>query len=188
MSLEKYNEKRRFDETTEPEGKFEKSEGGRFVVQRHDASHLHYDLRLEMEGVLKSWAVPKGPSMNPDDKRLAVQTEDHPVKYLIFQGNIPKGNYGAGEMNIWDTGTYTIEPTKENEMPIDQYNSGNLKVNFHGSKLKGVFALVKTHFGKSEQINWLLIKKKIRMRPYLRTMQKNLRRIPMMERNRKRAR
>src|SRR5690554_654008 len=113
-----------------------------------------------MDGVLKSWAVPKGPSLNPEDKRLAVQTEDHPVKYLTFQGNIPKGNYGAGEMQIWDTGTYTIEPTKKNEAPIDQYKSGNLKVIFNGSKLKGAFALVKTHFGKEEQNNWLLIKKK----------------------------
>lgn len=160
MGLDEYNEKRRFDETTEPEGKFDKANGGRFVVQRHDASHLHYDLRLEMEGVLKSWAVPKGPSLNPEDKRLAVQTEDHPVKYLSFQGSIPKGNYGAGEMRIWDTGRYTIQPTKKNETPIEQFKAGNLKVNFQGAKLKGVFALVKTHFGKEEQNNWLLIKKK----------------------------
>lgn len=159
MGLDEYNKKRHFNKTTEPEGKFDKSNGGRFVVQRHDASHLHYDLRLEMEGVLKSWAVPKGPSLNPEDKRLAVQTEDHPVKYLTFFGTIPKGNYGAGEMEIWDTGTYTVVPHKKLEKPIEQYENGNLKINFNGSKLKGMFALVKTHYGSEEKNNWLLIKK-----------------------------
>ncbi len=158
MNLDAYNEKRKFDKTSEPLGEVDEADGGRFVIQRHQASRLHYDLRLEMEGVLKSWAVPKGPSLNPEDKRLAVQTEDHPVKYLTFRGTIPKGNYGAGEMTIWDSGSYSINETKKGEKPVDQFKKGNLKINFRGSKIKGDFALVKAHFGK-EKNNWLLIKK-----------------------------
>lgn len=153
MGLNAYNKKRNFKKTPEPDGKVIKSQLNRFVVQRHQASHLHYDLRLEMEGVLKSWAVPKGPSMNPDDKRLAVETEDHPVNYLFFEGSIPKGNYGAGTMSIWDTGTYMskTEVTKD-------YKQGNLKISFSGKKLKGLFALVKTNY-QGKQNQWLLIKK-----------------------------
>lgn len=158
MGLDDYNKKRKFDKTSEPKGELDTSDKARFVIQRHQASRLHYDLRLEMDGVLKSWAVPKGPSLNPDDKRLAVQTEDHPVKYLTFYGNIPKGNYGAGDMTIWDTGTYTIIETKKGEEPADQFAKGNLKIRFKGSKVRGDFALVKAHFGK-EKNNWLLIKK-----------------------------
>lgn len=153
MGLTEYNKKRDFKTTPEPDGKKDLSQLNRFVVQRHQASHLHYDLRLEMDGVLKSWAVPKGPSMNPDDKRLAVQTEDHPVKYLSFEGKIPKGNYGAGSMSIWDEGTYL----SKNDV-LKDYDEGNLKISFSGKKLKGLFALVKTSY-QGKQNQWLLIKK-----------------------------
>ncbi len=149
MALTDYNDKRNFKDTPEPEGTIEPGEQHRFVVQRHAARRLHYDLRLEIDGVLKSWAVPKGPSMNPDDKRLAIQTEDHPVRYLTFEGVIPKGNYGAGKMLIWDQGTYQLEGKGKD------INSGDLKITFFGTNLKGKFALVRTQRGN----DWLLIKK-----------------------------
>src|SRR5690606_6161186 len=128
-----------------------------FVVERHQARRLHYDLRLEMDGVLKSWAVPKGPSMNPKDKRLSIHTEDHPMDYLDFEGTIPKGNYGAGKMTIWDQGIYrAAEGYPENL--VEQLEKGNLKLEFFGKKLKGVFALVQTQSGEKKD-QWLLIKK-----------------------------
>lgn len=158
MSLEKYKKKRDFQSTPEPPAVVDRKGKSRFVIQRHQASRLHYDLRLEIDGVLKSWAVPKGPSMNPEDKRLAVRTEDHPVKYLTFEGTIPKGNYGAGDMKIWDTGSFEIMPYKNMETAPEQLSNGNLKLKFQGGRVKGAFALVKTR-NKGEQEHWLLIKK-----------------------------
>ncbi len=159
MSLEEYFKKRDFDSTPEPKGSVTGKEGElRFVIQRHRASRLHYDLRLEMQGTLKSWAVPKGPSMNPKDKRLAIQTEDHPVQYLTFEGIIPKGNYGAGVMEIWDEGTYQGTGGISKKEFLDQFVKGDLKLEFFGKRIKGTFALVKTSRGdKGNQ--WLLIKK-----------------------------
>ncbi|CAN5198019.1 DNA ligase D [soil metagenome] len=158
MSLTEYQKKRDFRSTSEPDGKTGKGEKAlRFVVQRHDARSLHYDLRLEMAGVLKSWAVPKGPSMNPSDKRLAIHTEDHPIEYLDFEGTIPKRNYGAGEMKIWDNGTYVSASSKgKNEKDlIDQMDKECLKIVLSGKKLKGKFAL----FSMKKKDQWLLVKK-----------------------------
>ncbi len=159
MGLEEYIKKRKFNQTPEPKGRVEEEQGRRFVIQRHQARRLHYDLRLELEGVLKSWAVPKGPSLNPKDKRLAIRTEDHPVKYLTFYGTIPKGNYGAGEMDIWDTGTYRILGPEGEDEALRQLNRGDLKIEFFGKKIKGTFALVRTQRGEAHN-QWLLIKKK----------------------------
>ncbi len=161
MGLTLYNKKRNFKETSEPEGKVKKSVSNLiFVVQRHKASRLHYDFRLELDGVLKSWAVPKGPSMNPKDKRLAMMVEDHPYNYKDFEGEIPGGNYGAGIVEIWDSGTYSdIEnsPRKEAEKNLRAgLRSGDFKFRLFGKKLKGEFVLVKL---KSKEDNsWLLIK------------------------------
>ncbi len=158
MGLTEYKRKRKFESTPEPEGSSSKNKGHRFVIQRHKARRLHYDLRLEMDGVLKSWAVPKGPSMNPSDKRLAIQTEDHPVEYLSFQGTIPKGNYGAGEMHIWDTGTYEAAGNSSASLSA-QVEKGTLKIEFLGKKIRGEFSLVRTNRGEDKN-QWLLIKKK----------------------------
>ena len=160
MDLTEYNKKRDFLKTPEPEGELLSDiNAQRFVIQRHKARALHYDLRLEISGTLKSWAIPKGPSMNPNDKRLAVRTEDHPIEYLHFHGTIPKGNYGAGEMVIWDSGTFEVDRTEIDLPAHKQLAKGNLKLVFSGNLIKGNFALVKTGMrGNSE--NWLLIKKK----------------------------
>jgi bifunctional non-homologous end joining protein LigD len=157
MALEQYNRKRRFDQTPEPAGKIEPGEQHRFVVQKHRASHLHYDFRLEMEGVLKSWAVPKGPSLNPADKRLAMQVEDHPVSYFQFEGIIPADNYGAGTVMVWDTGEW--EPVGD---PAEMLRKGDLKFRLRGSKLNGEFVLARMHSRRpgSKGTEWLLIKKK----------------------------
>ncbi|MDP5199439.1 DNA ligase D [Flavobacterium sp. DG2-3] len=160
MSLSKYNEKRDFKQTREPKGKIEKSASELiFVVQKHAASHLHYDFRLEMDGVLKSWAVPKGPSMDPEVKRLAMMVEDHPYSYKDFEGTIPEGNYGAGNVIVWDNGTYTSdEKTASDEKQLlSDLAKGRLSFILKGKKLKGEFSLVKLH-GKQENA-WLLIKK-----------------------------
>jgi len=161
MALSAYKKKRRLDETPEPAGGKAPAAQLRFVVQKHHASRLHYDFRLELRGVLKSWAVPKGPSLNPNDKRLAMEVEDHPYDYKDFEGVIPKGNYGAGTVIVWDEGTY--EPLEGNgdkkAMEKDlmkQWRAGSLKVVLKGKKLKGEFALVKMK-GKEDNA-WLLIK------------------------------
>ncbi|WP_312286434.1 DNA polymerase ligase N-terminal domain-containing protein [Chryseobacterium gleum] len=163
MALKDYHKKRKFDETSEPKGKTKKSKNKLiFVIQRHAATRLHYDFRLEMEGVLKSWAVPKGPSLDPKDKRLAMMVEDHPYDYKDFEGNIPEGNYGAGQVEIWDSGTY--EPLEENSKLSDEkellkeLHDGSLKFILHGKKLKGEFALVKMK--NTDDNSWLLIKHK----------------------------
>jgi bifunctional non-homologous end joining protein LigD len=166
MALEKYLAKRNFKSTSEPSVNDSKLDGGlKFVIQRHDATNLHYDFRLEMEGVLKSWAVPKGPSLNPHDKRLAMMVEDHPFSYRTFEGTIPRGNYGAGIVEIWDEGTYHAIETKERQ-PSEkiltvQLKEGNLKFVLNGKKLNGEFALVKIKNSDSKKDNaWLLIKHK----------------------------
>jgi bifunctional non-homologous end joining protein LigD len=153
--LSEYQRKRHFGKTSEPEGGAPSSDGNRvFVVQKHAATRLHYDLRLELDGVLKSWAVPKGPSMNPGDKRLAIQVEDHPYDYRKFEGSIPKGEYGGGEVIVWDEGTYAPEGTLN---PHQQLAKGDFKFQLFGEKLRGSFVLVrlKSQKGKPE---WLLIK------------------------------
>jgi bifunctional non-homologous end joining protein LigD len=160
MALTKYKQKRDFTATPEPVAKIKNNKAGlAFVVQRHKASHLHYDFRLELNGVLKSWAVPKGPSMNPGDKRLAMMVEDHPYDYKDFQGVIPSG-YGAGIVEIWDSGRYNDIEESEKSTAEKKLNAGikvgNLKFKLYGKKLKGEFALVKL---KNKEDNaWLLIK------------------------------
>lgn len=170
MALEEYKRKRRFEETPEPPPKLEKKSQHRFVVQKHRATRLHYDFRLEMEGVLKSWAVPKGPSLDPNDKRLAMQVEDHPVSYFDFEGIIPEGNYGAGTVMVWDVGTWEpLSPQPVNGKyvagteaeAVAMLNKGDLKIRLHGKKLKGDFALIhmKARRPGSKGTEWLLIKK-----------------------------
>ncbi len=164
MSLEKYVAKRDFKKTSEPKSGKSKDKGQLvFVIQKHDASRLHYDLRLEMDGVLKSWAVPKGPSTDPKVKRLAMMVEDHPYDYRKFEGLIPKGEYGGGTVMVWDEGTYTpIEEIKgkkaQEKYLLTQLKAGSLKIKLQGEKLQGEFALVKTH-GMGDN-GWLLIKHK----------------------------
>lgn len=164
MALTKYNEKRNFKKTSEPEGKEDKQSAFRFVVQRHHASHLHYDFRLELGGVLKSWAVPKGPSLDPRDKRLAMMVEDHPVSYIHFEGDIPEENYGAGHVTVWDKGKFI--PVNKDHKEITEKQSlaalhkGELKFFLKGKKLKGEFVLVHIKNDSKNNNSWLLIKHK----------------------------
>jgi bifunctional non-homologous end joining protein LigD len=161
--LERYHDKRSFDITPEPEGGTPENEKLQFVIQKHNASHLHYDFRLEIRGVLKSWAVPKGPSMNPADHRLAMEVEDHPYDYKDFEGIIPEGQYGGGTVLVWDNGTYEpaepIDGKKAQEKwLLSHYHQNKLSIILHGKKLKGKFNLIKT-YGKAENA-WLLTKVK----------------------------
>src|SRR5215468_1313366 len=143
MGLKEYKRKRNFRKTREPEGKRkEKSTRHIFVVQQHAARRLHYDFRLELDGVLKSWAVPKGPSLNPDDKRLAMMVEDHPFDYKDFEGTIPEGNYGAGNVIVWDNGTYTGTGKNggtDDKSLLDGIAKGHISFTLKGKKLKGEF-------------------------------------------------
>jgi bifunctional non-homologous end joining protein LigD len=155
--LKAYTKKRDFSKTLEPKEHMATKPTKKpiFVVQEHHASHLHYDLRLELDGVLKSWAVPKGPSMEPTDKRLAVEVEDHPLAYAKFHGTIPKGQYGAGEVYIWDKGTWDTEGNAHKGL-----KDGKLEFTLKGKKLKGHFVLVRIRALKdSTKHNWLLMKK-----------------------------
>lgn len=157
MSLSRYREKRQAGRSPEPRGRARKRRSGsapRFVVQHHAASTDHYDFRLEIDGVLTSWAVPKGPSINPKEKRMARRTEDHPMEYENFEGAIPEGEYGAGRVIVWDRGTYTNEGERH---MTDALESGHLSFRLDGEKLHGGFALTRFRIGKDEA--WLLIKK-----------------------------
>jgi len=163
MALEKYNEKRDFSKTKEPKGVKKASKGElTYVIQKHDASRLHYDFRLEIDGVLVSWAVPKGPSANTSDKRLAVQTEDHPMGYFDFEGTIPKGEYGGGTVMVWDYGTYRPENaegavSQDNKLMKKQLSDGSIKIILKGKKLQGAWHLVEM---KGKENMWLLMKSK----------------------------
>jgi DNA ligase D-like protein (predicted 3'-phosphoesterase) len=146
LSLKKYWRKRNFEETTEPKGDVRMSEENIYIIQKHAATHLHYDLRLEMDGVLKSWAIPKEPPSAMGVRRLAVQVEDHPVDYATFEGTIPEGQYGAGTVEIWDRGTYKLIERKEDKLIVE----------INGNRLKGTYVLVRF----KDQKNWLFFKKK----------------------------
>jgi len=167
--LTEYRRKRDFARTREPSGEefvSPKPKGRlRFVIQKHAASHLHFDLRLELDGVMKSWAVPKGPSLDPSVKRLAMQVEDHPIDYNTFEGTIPKGEYGGGTVMLWDRGTYSSDvatsPAEEEDAIREGLKRGDLKITFHGDRLHGSYALIRMKFardGSSSKPQWLLIK------------------------------
>jgi len=163
--LKRYHDKRDFKRTSEPVGGERRSSAHPvFVIQKHDASHLHYDFRLEVGGVLKSWAVPKGPSTNPSDKRLAVPTEDHPMEYGDFEGVIPKEEYGGGTVLVWDSGTYrNLREEKQTDQASMEkaLDEGKVEVWLEGKKLKGGYALIRSGKpDKSGRERWLLIKKK----------------------------
>jgi DNA ligase D-like protein (predicted 3'-phosphoesterase) len=154
--LKTYREKRDFSLTSEPSGGSLATGGDIFVVQKHSSHSQHYDLRLEVDGVLKSWAVPKGPSLDPRDKRLAIETEDHPIEYASFEGTIPEGQYGAGTVEVWDSGSYQNLTQKEGqEISMKKaLHNGHASFRLEGKKLKGGYALTRTKRG------WLLVKMK----------------------------
>jgi bifunctional non-homologous end joining protein LigD len=173
--LGEYRSKRDFTKTAEPAGGAATRTGTlRFVVQKHAARQVHFDLRLELDGVMKSWAVPKGPSLDPSVKRLAMQVEDHPIEYNTFEGTIPQGEYGGGTVMLWDRGTYIADPTmakgESDETAVQHgYDRGDLKVVLHGERMRGSWVLVRTRFGagrssssssssSSSKPSWLLIK------------------------------
>ncbi len=154
-SLSRYSSRRNFAQTPEP--KSARGKGRKhlaFVVQKHCASHLHYDFRLELDGVLKSWAIPKGPSLDPQQKRLAIRVEDHPWDYRDFEGTIPEGNYGAGKVIVWDRGTYRCAEADSEDAVRRQLRKGTLRIVLRGHKLRGTFALVRLNTPR----RWLLIK------------------------------
>lgn len=154
--LNEYKDKRDFDKTAEPDGRARKKMNNRFVIQQHDASNMHYDFRIEMDGVLKSWAVPKGPSTDKNEKRLAMLTEDHPLDYAGFEGTIPEDEYGGGTIIVWDAGTYTnMRQEKEGKSLKDSYEEGKIEVWLKGKKLDGGYVLIRT--GKDGK-RWLLKK------------------------------
>ena len=148
MSLTTYQAKRKFSETSELAGKVSKKHTNIFVIHEHHASHLHWDLRLEMDGVLKSWAVPKEPPLTKEVKRLAVEVEDHPLEYATFKGTIPEGNYGAGKVLIWDKGKYDLLEKTPSKILFELY----------GKKLIGKYVLIKTHYGSKPDKSWLWFK------------------------------
>ncbi|MBN1992033.1 MAG: DNA ligase [Anaerolineae bacterium] len=158
--LEQYREKRDFSRTSEPSGE-EATQSAQpvFVIQKHDAKNLHYDFRLEVDGVLKSWAVPKGPSTDPREKRLAIPTEDHPLAYANFEGVIPKDEYGAGPVLVWDTGPYCnlrAEKEEDGVSMAEALDEGKLEIWLEGQKLSGGYALIRT--GQGNDPRWLLVK------------------------------
>lgn len=160
MPLADYRRRRKFALTPEPVGRVRQRSKRIFVVQKHAASHLHYDFRLAIHGVLVSWAVPKGPSMDPADKHLAIRTEDHPLEYAKFEGVIPEGQYGAGTVMVWDAGAY--DSTNDTLTPEQQLAQGKVDVELHGVKLRGGFALVRTDKSllSTGRERWLLIKRR----------------------------
>jgi bifunctional non-homologous end joining protein LigD len=164
--LTEYRKKRDFRVTAEPEGGAERTSTSKlqFVIQKHAASHLHFDLRLELDGVMKSWAVPKGPAPDPAIKRLAMQVEDHPMEYNSFEGTIPEGEYGGGTVMLWDVGTYEPEKGGGEDGVREGIEKGDLKIIFHGKRMKGSWVLVRTRgwgsSSASSKPSWLLIKHK----------------------------
>ncbi|MDX1563941.1 MAG: DNA polymerase ligase N-terminal domain-containing protein, partial [Phycisphaeraceae bacterium] len=162
--LDTYRDKRDFRRTPEPRGEVGGSddERPRFVIQQHDASTMHWDFRLEADGVLKSWAIPKGPSTNPKDKRLAVATEDHPLDYADFEGVIPEEEYGGGTVIVWDAGPYRNLKKDDQDRPVSvkkAYEQGQLEIWIEGRKLRGGYALIHSKM-RGDEKNWLLVKMK----------------------------